>query len=134
MNVAQVIVPSIWTDTDRSLMAREKVFFEAPVHCMPLDVEGVQEEVVRSQPLPENLSIHVIASECTDSVEPEKELENRRQHRARKRGLDSFADIEPMEQERERVNHGLPYILQQAPEAFVNTQILYSGSGMALET
>lgn len=134
MNVRQGIVPSIKTDIDRSLMAREKVFFEAPVHCMPLDVGVVQEEVARSQSLVENLSTHVLAFVSIESVEQEKKLENHRLHRARTRGHESFAHIEPMEQERERVNHGLPFVLQQALETFASSQALYLDSGMAPET
>lgn len=134
MNVGQETGPSIWTDIDRSLVAREKEFFEAPVHCMLLDVAGEQEEVARSQSLVENLSTHVLASESAETVELEKELENRRLHRARKRGVESFADTEPMEQERERVNNGLPCFLQQAPEAFASNKVLYSDLGMGLET
>lgn len=86
------------------------MFFEAPVHCMLLDVEEVQEEAVRSQSLFENLSAHVLASGSTNLVKLEKELENRRLPRVR-RELESCADIEVMEQERERANCGLPCVL-----------------------
>lgn len=134
MNVGQEMAPSIKKDIDRSLMMREKVFFEAPVHCMQLDVGGVQEEAVRSQSLVENLSTHVLASESSEWVELEKDFENRRLHRARQMGLASCADIETLEQERERVNHGPPCVLQQALVAFASSQALYSDSGRALET
>lgn len=133
-NVGQEIVPSIWTDIDRSLMAREKVFFEAPTHCMPLDAGGVQEEVVRSQARAENLSTRLLAYESTDSVVLEKGLENHRLHQARKGELESFQNNEPREQERERAKRVLPCGPRQELEALASKEVLYLDSGMVLET